>query len=146
MANPDLDLATYIESQIASLTLGVNLFAGPIRSFATSSDGYSGIPVDSVFCLKRPGLADEVFHEDVSPSAFRHLAFPSVQIFIRSSSSFQSGQSLADEIFQAVNHKPTAGYVEWKATTSEPLYVGKDDQQHHEWSINISMVVDEVVS
>ena len=138
MAQADLDIATQLSSVIPSLTLGTNLFAGPIRPFSPSSDA-------QVFCLLRPGRSDEVFHEE-SSGAFRHLAYPSVQVFVRSATTFQSGQVLAESIFEAINHKPVVGYVEWSITSSAPIYLGREDDQHHEWSINVDTTIDEDVA
>ena len=144
MAQPDLDIATYLGATLATLTLGTNLFAGPIRTFSTSEDSAGGVPPSAVFCLMSGGKPDEVFHEG-SASTLRHLAYPSVQIFIRYADSFQAGQVLAESIFSAVNHRPTTDYVEWSVSTSSPLYLGQEDDQHHEWSINVSIILDEVV-
>jgi len=142
MANPDLDMATAIGAGVASLTLGVNLFAGPVRPYAEFSST-AGVPVDAVFCLQTGGRPDAVFKQ----TPFRHLSYPSVQVTIRSSASFQVGQGLSEEIFILLNHNPVAGYVEWSAVSSAPLYLGKgNDEQHHEWTINIDTIIDEVVT
>ena len=145
MPQPDLDIATHLGASIGSLILGTNVFAGPVRPWSNTADADGGIPPESVFCLQRGGRADEVFHEGASPS-FRHLAYPTVQIIVRTDASFQVGQSLAEQIFEVINHKPSAGYVEWAMTTSAPLYLGKEDDQHHEWSMNVSTIIDEVVA
>jgi len=145
MAQPDLDIATYLGTTLPALALGENLFAGPIRVYSTSEDSDSGVPPSSVFCLMSGGRLDEVFHEG-SVSNYRHLSYPTVQIFVRYADSFQGGQTLANSIFDAVNHRPTVDYVEWRITTSSPIYLGQEDDQHHEWSINVETIIDEVVS
>jgi hypothetical protein len=142
MANPDLDIATAIGAGVASLTLGVNLFAGAVRPYAEFSAA-TGVPVEAVFCLQTGGRPDTVFKR----TPLRHLSYPSVQVTVRSSTSFQAGQDLSEEIFTLLNHNPVAGYVEWSAVSSAPFYLGKgNDEQHHEWTINIDTIIDEVVT
>ena len=51
-----LDVATTIAAAVGSLTLGTNIFNGPVRP--ASNDG---IPHEAVFCFTTSGLTDEPF-------------------------------------------------------------------------------------
>ena len=127
-----LDVATYIASNVGSLTLGTNCFGGPMREVDTAS----GVPHTCVFVIGRGGIAKEAFIDGGSKGG---LSKPGVQVLIRSDKNdLSGGLSLAESVMAVVDMgPPTASYIESRSATSDPLYLGVDDSGHHLWSINL---------
>ena len=129
-----LDVATYIASNVGSLTLGTNCFAGPIKKVSTGS----GIPHTAVFVIGTGGFPKEAFIDGGSKGG---LSKPTVQVLIRSDKNdLSGGLTLAESVMAVVDMgPPTASYAESRSTTSDPIYIGTDETGHHEWSINLTL-------
>jgi hypothetical protein len=140
--NFDEDIVDQLDSLVASLTKGTNLFAGAVRGYQNNG----AIPHKCVFVTAtggaptRPikvGAAGVIVQE-------RHAA---VDIRIRSDApgvpgAFQDGQTLAREVFDSLQYNPAAGYCEFKSPGSGPNYIGEDEDSHHEWSFSIEVIYD----
>lgn len=133
----DLLIAQKIDTDVAGLTLGDNLFAGPIRG----ADDVGGVAHKAVFVTASGGLFSEPLHDDNR----RTLRRPGVQIRIRSdqgAGAFQTGQQLARDVYDTVDQDPPAGICDVRALDSAPSYLGEDEDGHHEWSINLSLLLE----
>lgn len=67
---------------------------------------------------------------------------PTVQVRIRSApQQFESGRKLAHDVSEALIDAKPAGYDNLRLEASEADYIGDDDEDRHEWSINIMLEV-----
>lgn len=134
---PDEVMVIVVDAAVAALTMGTNLFAGPLSAY----DLQQGFPHQAVFInadggsRSRPirGTADE-----------RH---PQCTVYVRSkstgsASSFATGQQLARDVMFAIDQAPPTGWCEFRALDSHPSYEGRDDDGHHGWSFAVEVTVD----
>lgn len=134
-----LDVATQIAATVPALTLGVNCFHGPVREADADLAAPGAIPHEAVFCLGTGGLVDEPFQDGGLKTALKR---PAVTIRIRSNlDDFDGGLSLANDVFDAIDKTPPTGYIEARAANSQPNYLRQDDVGHHEWTINVSLMI-----
>jgi hypothetical protein len=134
---PDENVRDVIAAAVASLSTGRSLFAGAARS-ADDDDGADHL---CVFVLATGGAPSRPIKGGPDERN------PSVQITIRSNPpgverAFRDGQTLARAVYEAVDRNPPAGYCECRAVASHPLYIGEDSEGRHEWTINLSLIVD----
>jgi Bacteriophage minor capsid protein len=66
---------------------------------------------------------------------YRRMRF---QVRVRSDvGDYQGGKSLAESVWQSLQRANlTPGYVRCVTVNSEPLFWGRDDKDHYEWSVN----------
>jgi len=130
---PDVDVATRLGAAGIGLTLGTNLFAGPVRAYVDGT-----VPHQSVFCLATGGPPPEPFCGDPTNKDFRRSK---VQVRTRSNlEDFDGGQTLTRNTRNAIHKASVVGYVDVEVLESEPNYLGKDEDGHHEWSINVELM------
>lgn len=68
----------------------------------------------------------------------------SVQVRVRSNvNDFAGGQQKARAVWSALQRAVLAGYMSITARESEPVYLGQDDTEHHEWSVNVETLREE---
>lgn len=137
MSTPDLDLATHIGTNVAALTLGTNLFMGPLRAKNVA------IPDQVVFVLNTGGPQPSEFIEGGgTPELYEH----SLQVRVRSApgaSSFEDGQALARTVRDAIHRASISGYIDVWVRSSSPDYIEVDDEDRHEWVIGVGMEIEE---
>lgn len=118
-------LAAHLGTSVAALTVGTNLFAGPMRDNAV-------IPNDAVFVLESGGPAAEKLLDDSGGSNKRIT----LRVFIRTTGdSYAAGKTLADSVFDAGHNASLSGYAYCLAESSSPYYFGQDDKGRHQWSV-----------
>ena len=140
---PEQDVAVHLDSLVGSLTLGTNLFTGPVRSPSPRQGVPGSVPSEAVFCIGTGGFDDVPF---IDGGAKGRQARPTVQLTIRSDrKDYDGGLTLAHGVFTAIDKEPPTGYAEVRANGSQPGYVGEDDQEHHIWTVNIVLDKCEVV-
>lgn len=128
-APPDEAVRTVIDSALATLTFGTNLFQGPVRDPSVT------VPHQSVFCLSTGGPAPLLHSQG---GAGPDIKRASVQVRVRSNvGDFAAGQALARSVWSALQRAVFAGYMNIVCRESEPVYLGQDDTEHHEWSVNV---------
>lgn len=71
-----------------------------------------------------------------------------VQVRIRSDvDDYQGGRDLAQTLWGVLQRANlstiTSSYVHCRAVTAAPTYWGRDDLEHHEWSVNLSIEKEE---
>ncbi len=122
---PDIAVATRIGTEVASLTLGTNLFHGPIRPGSTLA----------VFCLL-----------DGGPSPIACLGTeqraerPNVQIHVRGEKGeYSDGLDVAESVRDAVHYAPLSGYIDVRVIESAPIYLGEEDDGQPRWSMNVDL-------
>lgn len=137
VANPCLDIATAIAARVGTLTLGTNVFAGPVRPS----------PDEAVFVLASGGGQSVPYRGTDTGSGPDQLRNPSVQVFVRSANEdYASGAALSRTVRNALDCREPTGYVDVRAQQSAPIYLEKDDEGRHRWSLNFSVTVEETAA
>tara|TARA_R110000824_G_scaffold64701_1_gene169035 strand:+ start:135 stop:866 length:732 start_codon:yes stop_codon:yes gene_type:complete len=138
---PDIDIAGHLSSTLPQLTTGENLFVGPMRPYARSSDG-GGMARNAVFCLQIFGKAPLTF-KNSAPDAYQlhDLRYPNVQVSIRRDQyKFEDGRDISFAIVNALNrNNPDSSYVDSQVNDGSPHYLGQDKDGDHLWSINVEL-------
>jgi hypothetical protein len=133
---PDIAVRKVLDSAVGALTFGSNLFDGPVRPSTQP-----GVPHEAVFCLASGGPGPIEF---VRANAGPDIKNASVQVRVRSEvGDHTGGQALARSVWTALQRASVAGYMSVTAAQSEPVYLGQDDLEHHEWSVNIDTIREE---
>lgn len=134
MATPAVDVALHLDAALANLNYGVNLFDGPIRRVI--HDG--GIPGLSVFCLADSGRPDTRFVDGDQKTA---LIKPTVTVWVRSGAyGYEDGETVARQIYEAIDKRPPPGYIEARVFNSYPTYDSEDEDGHHYWIVTVDLV------
>lgn len=141
---PDEDCVAALGLRVPDLTVGDNVVAGPREAY----DFGDGIPKKCVFVTASGGLPSRALKGNVLGETNERR--PMVMVRIRSDgpgspSAFRDGQTLARECFDALHHNPpSTDYCESESLNSQPSYIGKDEDGHHEWLIQVQLIVDVV--
>lgn len=140
-AAPDTAVVAVLAAAGLGLTAapaaGANLFAGPVRrpspTGAVAEQPFT--PHKAVFCLATGGPAPISFvRRNTGPDVKRST----VQVRVRSEvNEFGNGQTLARGVWTALQRVVVTGYMSITVRESEPVYLGEDATNHHEWSINL---------
>ena len=134
-SDPDKDVFDSLNTNIAALTAGTNLFRGKMQP-AERSASDPGTPAEAVFVLASGGPPQEAYF---APTTLERR-FSGVQCRIRSDErDFGGGQTLARSVRDALHHKTLAGYIDVRVLETEPLYIAEDNEGHHEWSVNVEL-------
>jgi len=123
-----------IDTAVAGLTKGTNLFRGPMR--AVDPDD-SSMPALACFVDVSGGEAPQVYLDGGSGE---NLQIPGIQIMVRSNAKNRtSGKTIADEVYAATKKINETGILlGTEADQSSPFYLGDDETGHHMWSINLT--------
>ena len=128
---PDADVRDHLDTNVAALTTGTNLFNSKLRAVG------DGIPVEAVFCMASGGPPPEAYLQGGVGDEAR---FSAVSCFIRSENrDFSGGQDLARTVRDALHHQDISGYHDVRASETEPIYVGEDDDGNHNWTANFEL-------
>lgn len=97
-------------------------------------DPDSLFPHRAVTVLQTGGDAPNGFMDGLGTD-YRRLRF---QVRVRSDvGDYQSGRTLAESIWQSLQRANlTTSYVKCVMVNSAPLFWGRDDKDHYEWSLN----------
>jgi len=131
MARIDSAVAATLNTGIGALTLGTNLFTGPLRPAGNK------IPGKAVFVMASGGPQPRSYSDGGSGHTLRE---PSVQILCRGEAgvgALSDAQTLADLVFNAVEKFKPAGAIGAFTVESSPNYVGTDEQGRHIFSVNL---------
>ncbi len=128
---PATDLATEIAAQVASLTLGTNLFHSMIRARD------SNVPNDSVFVWGSGG-----------PAPLRSMGDPDeirvAMVIIRvRSAKYKDGSDLAHSIVNLLRGDNVATYLDVAVASSEPTAMGEDPDGNHYFGLIYFMTYQE---
>ena len=133
MRRPSIDLATALSTLLGDFALGTNIFAGPERPKSAS------IPSRALFVVPIGGAAKQ--------RTFRGggVRSPSMQIRVRGEAGdFDGAETDARTVWTAVDDMVTDSgelveYISALASNSEPIFVGKDDQERFVFTVNVEM-------
>lgn len=114
-----------------------NCRAGPPRKVTENQSVPGAVPARCVFVVSTGGFTSIPFIDGGAKSSDER---PTVQITVRSNPrDYSGGKQLADDIHSAIDFSPPVGFYESRVMNSEPIYVREDEQNHHEWSINVAL-------
>lgn len=131
MTDPGLDVATALASAVGALTLGTNCFASKVRPPG------DGIPSKCVFCWASGGPAPDAY---IDGGGGANHYYPQVRIRVRSDvNDFSGGVTFSQTIRDAAHELDVSGYYDARIQESEPIYIGEDDEGHHEWSMTLEL-------
>ena len=126
--SPETELMEVINTAVGSLTKATNLFDSPPIAAKKAN-----IPEQCVFVFETGGAAPLPYLNNNADANMRD-----VQIRTRSPD-FGPGVTLAREARDAAHRSAPTGFFGVLARESAPVYLGKDDQDLHEWSNNITL-------
>lgn len=133
MASPDTDLLAALDTDLATLTAGTNLFSGPARPVG------SGIPQKCVFIWCMPGGEIENWVQNGARTSMMYNA--TCRIVIRGDKDDYAGaRTLARSIRDALAWRVTTGYISVQVRTAEPEYYGVDDLGAHLFGMDVDMI------
>lgn len=116
---------------LSAAGLGISFFKGPRRPAAPSA-----IPHQAAFILGVGGINPSPYMDGTN-TAWR---FFRVQIWVRSEvNSYGTGRGKADAIWSAINQATISGWTRIVCEQSAPMYLGRDDVEHHEWTVNVRL-------
>jgi len=129
---PDAAIATHLAAAGLGLTLGTNLFRGPVRPVSP------GVPESAVFVLAGGGPAPVPY---LDAAEHGDTYFFDVQVRIRGSrEAFATTRTLARGIRNALHRASISGYLSVLVRESEPTYLGFDGSERPEFSVNAQLV------
>ena len=132
---PDEATSSVLATAGIGLTVGANLFRGPVRPQSAT------IPHKAVFCLTTGGPAP--LTHDIKNGG-PDIKRGAVQVRVRSDvGKFEAGQLLATNAWNALQRAEAPGYMSITCRESAPVYLGLDDTEHHEWTINAETMREE---
>lgn len=115
--------AEHLQSNLPSLILGKNLFAGPMRPFDKQ------IPQLAVFVLGNAGTTPQMLKNQ------EEITNEEIHVFIRSApEQYEQGEQLAYDVYYAIHRNQPTQFVDAVGIGSRPKYLGTDDQKCHRWS------------
>ena len=119
MTVPATDVATHLAGASISLTLGTNLFTGPVRDVSAS------VPKNAVFVKGLPGGLPQRTMGEVD-----EIRSPLVSVNVRWTT-FDGGDTKIRQIQEALQAATISGYIDVAAQQSEPLVLGQDNEGLH---------------
>lgn len=132
-ANPDVDVAGELNTQLGTLTLGTNLFIGKLPEKGDN------IPSTCVGCLLTGGELPLPYAGGGTTAEVRS----GVQVIVRGANDgYEAGRTLAKSIYDTLNFAidTMTTYIEVRCDQAEPIYLGQDSARHHLWSINVTLI------
>lgn len=127
--NPEEDVATFLAAAGLGLTLGANLFTGPVLAVGT------GVPASAVFCINAPAERPEPF---AGSGTSTYAA--DVEVTIRGAPDARGpARALAASIIEALQMATLSGYHLVLVVDSVPEYVKKDQQGCHEYAVAVTV-------
>jgi len=129
---PDAAVATHLAAAGLSLTVGTNLFRGPVRPVS------AGVPAKAVFCLATGGGAPQPY---LDAATYGDTWFFDVQVRIRGErQAFATTRTLARAIRNALHRADISGYLSALSIESEPTFLGFDGSERPEFSTNVRLI------
>ena len=137
MPRPMLDIATELGSVLTGFTFDVNVFPFAVRPFQKNGVGAVLIPDKAIFVVT--GTSPE------PTRMFRagDIRVANVQIFFRDKGPLEPIEAQARIIWLAARDMDVSpgstlqDYISVFTSNSEPIFVGKDNQEHEQFSINV---------
>lgn len=132
---PDIALAAAIAGNLG-LTVGVEVFNGPKRPRD------DGVPDKAVFIVPTGGPAPEAFNGETVV-----LERPNYNVIVRAPagpSGYLDGLDFARDVRNALHYAALTiagalNAIESRALVSDPLYISKEDEGDHLWSIPVEI-------
>ena len=135
MPTPGADVAAHLVagSPLAgvTLTLGGNVFGGPIPVATGVPQGTTTVPLQAIGCIETGGANTPLLN-----GGGMRINEPTVTVQVRSAGDrYTPGVELARAAKSRCNAASVAGYVGWWA--GEVTYLGPDESGAHHWNFVI---------
>ena len=127
MTVPATDVAAHLAGAGISLTLGTNLFTGPMRDVSAS------VPKNAVFVKGLPGGLPQRTMGEVD-----EIRSPLVSVNVRWTT-FDGGDTKIRQIQEALQAAAISGYIDVVAQQSEPLVLPSDNEGLHMFMMIFSL-------
>lgn len=124
---PARDIVDYLNTNVAALTKGTNLFP------TTILPAVGQVPINAVFAFGIGGAGPGRSMGEVS-----EFRTPIVNVRVRNAS-FNSGDIVTRAIMDALQAASISGYLDVVALDSEPLANGQDDDGRYLWTQSFLM-------
>jgi len=124
-------MLTQITGAGLGFTRGTDAFRGPPRGPS------SKFPVQSLFINLEPGAPPQRFM-----GQSEEIRNPIVSVRIRWTK-FAPGHSKSKDVQNSLQADSISGYLDLSALGSAPTYLGEDNEGHHHWLIQFSLVFEE---
>lgn len=133
MASPPVDIAAFLAANAPGLTVGTNLFCGPVR--AATQEGDVLVPHAAVFVdVEDGGEAVPYLGVRRSDCALR------LAIITRGNPGEMKATGDRAEVFRKALHiADVPGYYSCLSEDARPEYVGKDDAGCHEFEFAVEV-------
>ncbi len=130
--NPAIDLATYLGTNLGTVALGTDLFHGPEKAYVPKGN----VPAECVFCIASGGPPPRLFLQGGNSWDGRY----SVQVIVRSDQEdYAGGLVLAKSVVDTLHLATITNWYHVGVTHPEPIYLGKNENDLHRWSINFTL-------
>jgi hypothetical protein len=131
---PEIDVASYLNAAVSSLTSSTNLFAGSVF------DESDIVPAKSVFVLLT-GSPEPIAYAGTTTKA-EHRSH--IQIIVRGGKTdYEETRDLGKSVHEALRFQKLPGYIECRPLQSGPAYIGLDKNRHHIVSLNYELIYEE---
>lgn len=125
---PGIDLVDHLATAL-SLTAGTDIFDGRVRAPGR------GVAEKAVFVQPTGGPPPQALSGQTV--AIRRSA---LQVRVRGDQEdYAGGLVFARSVRDAIQYAPIAGYIDVRIQDQEPIPLPQDDEEHHEWTINVEM-------
>lgn len=136
----EADVATHLLGALAAPPLSMTVDGvrpGPVQPASTNQALPGAVPARCVFVVPTGGFTSVAF---IDGGAKGKEERPTVQIVVRSAPrDYDGGREVAQAAYEAIDLTPPAGYFEARAFSGGPTYLREDEQNHHEWVINVAL-------
>lgn len=134
---PETSIAATLETNSSAvLTVGTNLFEGPLRP------ADDAIPTRCVFVLGNGGIDPMNYLNGGAYSP--ELYTVSLRIVVRGNAGdYSDARSLALSVRGWIHDRPPSGYIASRVRQSWPMYFGQDDAGSHLFGFDIDVIYSE---
>jgi hypothetical protein len=130
---PEIDITTYLNNTVSSLTSGTSLFHGGMLQ------PDSIVSELAVFVMPTGGAMPRAM---AGSDDAEHYA--TVQIYIRGTKNdYPTAIALARTVYDALQYASLPGYIECRLVQSGPIYLGLDKDGRHAITINCELIYHE---
>lgn len=113
------------------VTKGSTGFMGPVRR------PNGAVPSKAMFALVTGGRAPIEFMDAASGSQ----KYSTVQVRVRGNAGqFQDGQTFARAAWTALHAQSLSGFISCLVRESEPVFLGFDENECPEWTLNVELI------
>ena len=128
-------IAAHLRAQLATAGIALQVRTGPVREPSANQAVANAVPHQVAFVMSTGGLRTIPFVDGGARTGIRR---PTYQVWLRSKpGDYDGGLVLARAVLALLDMQPPPSFIECRTTAPEPLWIQRDDGDHHEWTINL---------